>query len=210
MECDEEKIINKESKINENEISKVRRGIIKTGVIVSTILSLGGFIKIFEPITVSRLQPLKWPKIRIVNIKELKINRPIFFNYPLTTTPNILVKLGQEAETGIGPDKDIVAFSRICQHQGCLLEYFPAGKVAKVPVGFCPCHRGVYDFLHNANVIGGPIPRPVPAVILEYKESTGDIYAIGMKPPVIYGYGPPGSDDVDLNLIGGELVGEKV
>ncbi|MDW8045560.1 MAG: Rieske 2Fe-2S domain-containing protein [Nitrososphaerota archaeon] len=213
-ESGEDRVINKEldkeRRIDEDEILKVRREIIKTGVIASTILSLGGFVKIFEPIVVNRLQPLKWPRLRIINIRELRLNRPIFFNYPLITTPNILVKLGMEAENGIGPDKDIVAFSRICQHQGCLLEYIPAGRLTKVPIGFCSCHRGIYDFLHNAKVIGGPIPRPVPAVILEYQESSGDIFAVGMKPPVIYGLGPPGSDDVDLNLMGGELVGEKV
>ena len=41
------------------------------------------------------------------------MNQPITFNYPLDDEPNIMVKLGQKAEGGVGPDGDIVAFSQI-------------------------------------------------------------------------------------------------
>jgi len=44
-------------------------------------------------------------------------------------------------------------------------------------------------------------------VKLEYDSSTGDIYAVEMGPPVIFGKGPPGSTEVQRDLIGGKLVG---
>ncbi len=58
--------------------------------------------------------------------------------------------------------------------------------INKPPEGVCGCHGSVYDFAHNGAVIGGPAPNPVPRVLLEYDQATGDIYANGMGPPIIY------------------------
>jgi hypothetical protein len=62
-------------------------------------------------------------------------------------------------------------------------------------------------------VIGGPPPRAVPRVLLEYDEATGDVYAVGMGPPTIFGHGPPGTTDPEsvlrYDLEGGEIVTEE-
>ncbi|MDG6915370.1 MAG: Rieske 2Fe-2S domain-containing protein [Nitrososphaerota archaeon] len=157
--------------------------------------------------------PTTFPKILIANISSLKDNVPVTFNYPLQNEPSLLVKVGQTAEGGIGPNNDIVAFSNICQHLGCIYGFQAPGTsppcnssyVAKQPMGYCCCHGSQYDFLEGAKVIGGPAPRPVPMVKLEL-DSSGNIYAIGMDPPVIYGHGSPGSTDVTTDLQGGTLV----
>jgi arsenite oxidase small subunit len=123
-----------------------------------------------------------------------------------------LVKLGLKAEGGVGPDQDIVAFSQICQHLGCYYAFQPSGTSptcdssykAPGPVGYCCCHGSIYDYLNGAKVIGGPAPRPVPQVILEV-DSSGNIYATGMKPPSIFGH-DTGSSDVSADLQGGNLV----
>lgn len=52
------------------------------------------------------------------------------------------------------PDKGLVAFSKVCTHLGCLLEYDRNRKGL-----FCPCHAGVYDL--EGNVVSGPPPRPL-------------------------------------------------
>jgi cytochrome b6-f complex iron-sulfur subunit len=49
-----------------------------------------------------------------------------------------------------------VAFSAICTHMGCTVA--PSG--AKLN---CPCHGSVFDALTGKNV-GGPAPKPLPAV----------------------------------------------
>ncbi len=159
-----------------------------------------------------------WPKVVVANVKSLQNLAPVSFNYPLTNTPNILVKLGVAAENGVGPDSDIVAFSGICQHLGCFYGFIPPKASPKcnpkysavLPQGYCCCHGSQYDFVHGAQVIGGPAPRPVPQVQLEYDESTGNISAVGMGPPTIYGHGPPGTTDSNLvqmyDLQGGEVV----
>jgi hypothetical protein len=59
-------------------------------------------------------------------------------------------------------------------------------------------------------VIGGPPPRPVPQVMLRYDTSTGDIFAIGMGAPTIFGHGPPGTSNpasvLENDLSGGTVV----
>jgi len=154
-----------------------------------------------------------FPSIKVANISDLTGGKTVTFNYPLEETPNLLVKLGEKAENGVGPDADIVAFSQICQHLGCIYGFVAAGESpscdntykASGPVGYCCCHGSAYDLANGAKVLGGPAPRPVPQVILSCDDSTGDIYATGMSPPTIFGY-HTGSDNVLYDLQGGTPV----
>ena len=150
--------------------------------------------------------PLVWPRLVVTNVKSLQVGQALSFNYPLQTTSNMIVKIGVKADNGVGPDGDIVAFSRICQHQGCLLSYL-AGTIM---YGYCDCHGSQYDFIHNAKVATGPATLPVPRVLLEYDSATGDIYVVGMGPPIIYGQGPLGdinpADLLQYDLRGGQIV----
>ncbi len=159
-----------------------------------------------------------WPIVTVTNISKLVNLQPVVFYYPLTNTPNYLVKLGVAATGGIGPEKDIVAFSAICQHLGCEYGFVApesspvcnASYKASIPMGYCCCHGSQYDFVDGAKVIGGPAPRPVPMVMLQLDSSTGDISAVGMQAPTIFGHGPPGTTDPTLilryDLQGGDLV----
>ena len=164
---------------------------------------------------------LSWPRVKVLNVASLQPLKPVRFNYPLVNTPNLLVKLGVGAENGVGPNADIVAYSTICQHLGCYFGFQapdtspPCNSSIKTSTaeGYCCCHGGEYDFVNGAKVIGGPPPRPVPAVKLEYDQSTGDIYAVAMGPPAIFGHGPPGTTDLDQvlknDLEGGQLVTQE-
>ena len=146
------------------------------------------------------------------SVGALQVNQPVSFNYPLDNEPNVLIKLGQRAKGGVGPDGDIVAFSNICQHLGCIWGFQAAGTSppcassfeAKGPMGNCCCHGSQYDLLNGAEVIGGPAPAPVPSVVLEV-DSSGNIYATGMTLPPIFGHNA--SSDVNADLQGGILVG---
>lgn len=75
------------------------------------------------------------------------------------TIPGFIVKL---------PNNDVVAYSRICPHLGCIFNFVkdpieclkgynfqPAG-----PVFACPCHLSVYDIAQGGKVVSGPAPRP--------------------------------------------------
>ena len=174
-----------------------------TNPIVSTSIQLSTV----APVTT---QP-GWPKLKVINARSLELLKPLTFNYPLDNTPNILVKLGVKAENGVGPDGDIVAFSSVCQHQGCIYGFLPPEMTQNnPPEGRCVCHGSMYDFVHNGKVIGGPALYPVPRVMFEYDNRTGDLYVIGMTPPNIYGHGPSGTTDaadvLKYDLVGGEIV----
>jgi arsenite oxidase small subunit len=154
-----------------------------------------------------------FPQLMIANLSDLVISQPVSFNYPLEETPNILVKLGVKATGGVGPDGDIVAYSVVCQHLGCIVAFLPTGRgpgcaasfKAPGPEAYCCCHGSSYDLVNGAAVLGGPAQRPMPQVILSVDDS-GDIYAVGMTPPTIFGHNT-GSNDVLNDLQGGTLVG---
>jgi len=200
-----------------------RRNFLKLALTLGAAATAASFISMFRLLTYvppPQGGPLAWPNVKIANASDLDPASPLRFNYPLVDTPSILLKVGAPAENGIGPNSDIVAFSGICQHLGCFYSALPAGGSpqcnsgfkAAAPQGYCCCHGGQYDFVHGGAVISGPPPRPVPQVILRYDDSTGDIYAIGMGAPTIFGHGPPGTSDPNEvlkdDLQGGDLVTE--
>ena len=54
-----------------------------------------------------------------------------------------------------------VAFSAVCTHLGCPVQYEPS------TVEFiCPCHGGVYD-ARNGQVLQGPPPSPLPPIAVQ-------------------------------------------
>jgi len=190
--------------------------------VISTVGSLASLFRVLNYLPPPvQTGPLAWPVVTLGNISSLDPTTPLRFNYPLVDTPAVLLKCGVAAENGVGPDSDIVAFSNLCQHLGCVYATLPVGAsppcnssfVAPIPQGYCCCHGGQYDFLEAAKVVGGPPPRPVPQVVLKYDSSTGDISAVGMAPPTIFGKGPPGTSDPALvlqyDLTGGDLVTQE-
>ena len=52
---------------------------------------------------------------------------------------------------------DFVAYSAVCTHQGCKVEY-KNGQLA------CPCHGSVFDPANGAAVVAGPAPKPLPEI----------------------------------------------
>jgi arsenite oxidase small subunit len=200
-----------------------RRNFLRSALAFSIVLLLGGIAAVLKAISgqpptqyssrSTQIGRQEFPKLKVANVKELQINVPVFFNYPLDNEPNMLVKLGAKAEGAVGPDGDIVAFSQICQHLGCIYAFQKPGSSptcnssynASKPVGYCCCHGTIYDLVNAGEVVSGPSPRPVPQVDLQFDSATGDIYAIGMRPPTIFGH-CTGSDDVSCDLQGGTPV----
>jgi arsenite oxidase small subunit len=212
---------------NKEEIEKLeqqltsRRNFLKLVLTLSGIAAVGtvaSLFRILEFVPPAYAGPLAWPVVKLANLSSLDPATPLRFNYPLVDTPSVLIKAGTKADNGVGPDSDIVAFSDVCQHLGCIYAVLPAGSSplcdasfkATAPQGYCCCHGGQYDYLHGGQVIGGPPIRPVPQVLLRYDDLTGDIYAIGMTGPTIFGHGPPGINDpaqvLRYDLQGGTVV----
>ena len=104
--------------------------------------------------------PAKDNKAKSISIKKSDIflgeAREIVFN----NSPVIVINRHE---------KGFVAFSKVCTHLGCLVEY-DRGLRKLV----CPCHAGTFDL--DGNVLSGPPPRPLPVISVKVE---GDLVIIG-------------------------------
>ncbi len=199
-----------------DEEANSRREFLKVAAAISAVLALSGIASAMKAVVIPAVpggSQTAFPRVKVSSLSEVASGKALIFNYPLDNEPSVLIKLGAKAAGGVGPDGDIVAFSQVCQHLGCIWQYVPSGKspqvnpsyVAPGPVGYCPCHASVFDLTSGAKVLSGPSPRPQPQVQLEV-DGSGDIYATGMGSPTIFGHNT-GSSDVSGDLQGGNKVG---
>ncbi|HET6198244.1 MAG TPA: Rieske (2Fe-2S) protein [Acetobacteraceae bacterium] len=66
-----------------------------------------------------------------------------------------------DAEREMAPG-GVVAYSAVCTHQQCwVTDWLKSAQVLQ-----CPCHQSRYDLRQGAKVVGGPAPRPLPALPL--------------------------------------------
>jgi arsenite oxidase small subunit len=123
-----------------------------------------------------------FPKLRVASVGDLGTDDPITFEYPLQGQHNVLVKLGTQVATGVGPDNDIVAFSSLCTHMGCLVENYQPEYRA---LGPCPCHFSTFDLSANGQASLGQATENLPQVLLSVEGD--DIHATGVV-RLIYGH----------------------
>lgn len=62
----------------------------------------------------------------------------------------------------------VQAFSAVCTHLGCVIQWQPAQGQA----WFCPCHHGRYD--RDGRVLGGPPPRPLTPIQVSVRD--GEVF----------------------------------
>ncbi len=123
---------------------------------------------------------LPYPRIKLAAIGQLRAGVEHLTAYPDPTSPVVLLKLGQPAIEGIGPDQDIVAFSRRCSHMGGTLAFR-----AETGTFHCPLHYALFDAQKGGLMVIGQATDNLPQIELEL-DATGDIYAIGVK-GLLYG-----------------------
>jgi len=99
----------------------------------------------------------------LVNAANIPSNQSLTFNDP-TVGPIVLIHLD---------NGQFVAYSAICTHAGCQVQFDPSAKDIA-----CPCHGATYDPYNNAQVIAGPAPYPLQKIPIQYDPSTGNIYLI--------------------------------
>lgn len=92
----------------------------------------------------------------IVAESEVEPNSAFPFTNTGTGQQSVLVRL----ENG-----EFAAYSAICTHQRCIVDYQPqTQKLA------CPCHGSVFDPARGAAVETGPATLPLPEVEIEVRE----------------------------------------
>ncbi len=73
------------------------------------------------------------------------------------TKPAILIRT---------PDGDFKAFTAVCTHLECTVQYKP--ETSQI---WCACHNGLYDLA--GNVVSGPPPRPLEAFTVNLRGEPG-------------------------------------
>ena len=105
------------------------------------------------------------PAGAIAKRSSLVVGTPVYFKYP-GQSPNILM---------LQADGSLVAFSLLCTHVCCPLQYDPAVK----ELG-CPCHGSIFDV--TGKVVQGPATVDLPRVTLTV-DANGYIYPTGVPNP---------------------------
>lgn len=123
-----------------------------------------------------------YPRTKVASINGLKVGEPVKAAYPDDGSPIYVLKLGQPAVGGVGPDGDIVAFSRLCPHMGCTLKRFITDQNTLV----CGCHYSIFDLSKGGMMVLGQATDNLPQVVLEFDEASGDVYATGVR-GLLYG-----------------------
>ncbi|NTU57732.1 MAG: arsenate reductase (azurin) small subunit [Chlorobiaceae bacterium] len=121
----------------------------------------------------------KYPSLRIGNIRELKAGEPVQFNYPDSTSPCTLVMLNETAIGGVGTLRNVVAFSSLCPHMGCPVNY-KSGRFV------CGCHYSMFDAAKNGQTYQGLASQWLAQVTLRFDKASGNIYAEGVE-GLLYG-----------------------
>lgn len=116
---------------------------------------------------------IDYPSNKLANVKNLKVNVPVEIEYPDADSPGIIIKLGQAVENGVGPDKDIVAYSVLCPHKGWALNYNSDDRTLN-----CPGHFSRFDVEADGQQIWGHATQNLPQFTLRV-DNKGDIYAEG-------------------------------
>lgn len=136
-----------------------------------------------------------------IKASQLKAQTNYVFHYPFEATPVFLLNLGKPAQArplstkskdsytwpgGVGPQRNIVAFSAICAHQ---LVYptqqvsFISFRKSKAKKGVadnlihCCAEHSQYDPAQGARVLNGPAEQPLCAVLLEHDPTADTLTA---------------------------------
>jgi Rieske Fe-S protein len=154
--------------------------------------------------------PRLYRRVKLVDIhgapiraRALAAETNYVFQYPFAATPCFLLRLARPASAhaalrredgdrydwmgGVGPDRNVVAFSAICAHK---LAY-PTREVSFIryqrdrsatssgAVIHCCADHSVYDPTQGARVVSGPAPQPLASILLEHDAQADELYALG-------------------------------
>jgi len=99
----------------------------------------------------------------VAHLDQLPVGKALNFTDP-GQGPSVLVRLAQER---------VAAFSRVCTHAGCLVEYDSSARLL-----YCPCHVAEFDPLRGALPVAGPAPTPLPTIPVRIDPITGAVVAL--------------------------------
>jgi thiosulfate dehydrogenase [quinone] large subunit len=96
----------------------------------------------------------------ITTLPALQQQGAVGFNDP-ASGPAVVVSLGGDR---------VAAYSRVCTHAGCSVDYDPSSKLL-----ICPCHGATYDPAAQAQVVSGPAPSPLAPINVVVDKASGQV-----------------------------------
>lgn len=124
---------------------------------------------------------LQYPAKGIGRVASMSANNPVAFTYPDASSPCVALKMGAPVPGGVGPDRDVVAYSTLCTHMGCPVAYDATTKSFK-----CPCHYSMFDAEKGGQMICGQATENLPRIVLKYDSGSGAVTAVAVQ-GLIYG-----------------------
>jgi len=159
---------------NKSGLSVDRRQLLSMGAAVGA----AGLVA-HKGISQSAAQTGGFPTVQVAQLSDLSVGAEIEFDYPDADSPAILLRLESPVEGGIGPDQTIVAYSTLCTHKGCPVNYNAAHKML-----ICPCHWSSFDPAKKGRLIIGQASQGLPQITLRL--TGGAVEAVGVE-GLIYG-----------------------
>ena len=156
-----------------------RRDVLKLGSTAAASAAAAGFAQPAQAETTGTGKT--YPTNAVGRAADLKTGVPVPFNYPDASSPCVLLKTGSPAAGGIGPQRDIVAFSILCTHRGCPVAYDATARTFK-----CPCHFSIFDPDKSGQMVCGQATVNLPQVVLDYDAAADRINAVAVE-GLIYG-----------------------
>lgn len=120
-----------------------------------------------------------YPVKDIARLSDLQPGTEIMFEYPDEDSPATLLRLDGPAESGIGPNESIVAFSLLCTHKGCPVQFRKERGML-----ICPCHWSSFDAAKAGRLIIGQATEALPQITLRVQDNM--VQATGVT-GLIYG-----------------------
>ena len=124
---------------------------------------------------------LPYPRKPLSTAAKMAVGQAVAFSYPDDASPCTLIKMGTPVEGGVGPGRDIVAYSTLCTHMGCPVAYDAKSRCFK-----CRCHYSTFDAEKAGQMVCGQATEDLPRIVLDYDASTGTVTAIAVS-GLIYG-----------------------
>lgn len=124
---------------------------------------------------------LPYPRDVIAKLGDLTVNEPLHFTYPDSRSPCVVIRKEGDVKGGVGPEKNVVAYSTQCTHMGCPVNYDKEAGTFK-----CPCHYSIFDPDNAGQMVIGQATENLPRIVLEYDEAEDAILAVSVD-GLIYG-----------------------
>lgn len=121
----------------------------------------------------------RYPVVTVAPLASIGAGATIPFAYPDARSPAVLIRLAEPAVGGVGPNREIVAYSTLCTHKGCPVWYKPAHRLL-----ICPCHWSTFDPAKAGMLVIGQASQHLPQI--ELRVAQDQVQAVGVS-GLIYG-----------------------